>query len=33
MTSLAFNLGIVGDVHDNGLTGLFVFNPNCVAIA
>jgi hypothetical protein len=33
MTSVAFNLGIVGDVHDNELTGLFIFNSNGVAIA
>ena len=33
VTSLAFNLGVVGDVHDNELTGLFVFDPNRVAVA
>jgi hypothetical protein len=33
MTSLAFNLGIVGDVHDNELTRVLVFDLNRVATA
>jgi hypothetical protein len=33
VTCLAFNLGVVGDVHDKELTGLFVFDPNRVRIS